>query len=359
MKVLIAAGGTGGHIIPALAVANALIAQKITVHWLGTQQGLEHQLIPPTGIPIHYIQVQGIRGKGFAGLLAAPFRMLRATWQALDVIRSEQPDLVMGFGGFVSGPCGLAAWLLKKPLIIQEQNAIAGFTNRCLAHLAKYVFQAFPNTFNPRYHAITSGNPVREEIVKLPAPEERFANRNGPLRILILGGSQGAAVLNKIIPAAIATFPMAQRPEILHSAGKRFAAETQAIYQQHDVQAHVVAFIDDMANAYAWADLVICRAGALSVAELAAAGVASILIPYPYAVDDHQTANAAWLVQANAAVCVKQDAFTQEEFVVLLYNLGDRNKLLQMAIAARSIAIPQATTMIVTKCLSIKTLNEE
>lgn len=351
MRVLIAAGGTGGHIIPGLAVANALIAQKVTVHWLGTKQGLEQQLIPPSGIPIHYIEVRGVRGKGLGGLLAAPFRMLRATLQAMQVIRAQQPDLVMGFGGFVSAPCGLAAWLLRKPLIIQEQNAIAGFTNQCLAHLAKFVFQAFPNTFNSRYHAITSGNPVREDIIKLPAPEQRFTNRSGPLRLLVLGGSQGAAVLNKIIPATIANMPTMQRPEILHSAGKRFAADTRAIYQQHDVQANIVEFIDDMSNAYAWADLVICRSGALSVAELAAAGIASILIPYPHAVDDHQTVNAAWLVKANAAICIQQKDFTEQKFTALLTELNDRNKLLQMAIAARNIAMPHATAMIIEKVI--------
>lgn len=346
------AGGTGGHILPALAVAKALQASGIEIHWLGTQKGLETQLVAPTGIVMHYIQVQGIRGKGISGLLAAPWRMTRATLQALRIIRQLKPTLILGFGGFVSAPGGVAAWLSRIPLLLHEQNAIAGMTNRCLCLLATQVFQAFPNTFANKYHAITCGNPVRADILALPAPEQRFKNRQGKLRILVLGGSQGAEIFNQCMPQALALFAPEYRPEVWHSAGKSAAEKTQAQYQQLNIDAKVVPFIDTMPEAYAWADLVICRAGALTIAELAAAGIGSILVPYPSAVDDHQTKNASYLVSANAALLLPQPAVSPTQLHTLLAELAqDRSRLLVMANAARQLAMANATQTITEYCL--------
>lgn len=348
------AGGTGGHILPALAVAKALQANGIEMHWLGTQKGLESQLIPPTHIPIHYIQVQGIRGKGIWGLLAAPFRMLRATWQAIRVIRQQKPAIVLGFGGFVSAPGGLAAWLLRKPLILQEQNAIAGMTNRCLSLLATQIFQAFPDTFPPQRQAVTCGNPVRADILALPAPNIRFQQRQDATpRLLILGGSQGAGIFNQLIPETLAALPSQLRPEIWHSTGKGAAEKVQALYEKFALTARVAEFIQDMPAAYTWADLVICRAGALTIAELAAAGIASILVPYPHAVDDHQTKNAQWLVNADAALLIKQDTLHVTLQSLLTQLLQDRPRLLTMANAARSLAMPESTQIIVERCLKL------
>lgn len=348
--ILILAGGTGGHIIPALAVCRQLILEGKSVHWLGSEGGLEQQLVTQEGIPLHCISVQGVRGKGVVGIALAPFRMLRATYQALKIIRREKPTLVIGFGGFVSAPGGLAAWLLKIPLVIHEQNAIAGMTNRCLAHLAPRVFQAFPNTFPPRYHAITVGNPVRTEIVQLPPPEQRYAQRLGTLQVLILGGSQGACAINQAVLEMLRSMPASQRPKIWHMTGKKSVEQTKAAYEAQQMDAEVVDFIDDMASAYAWADLVICRAGALTISELTAAGVASILIPYPHAVDDHQTKNATHLIQAGAAVLLPQTELNAHTLSALFNQLSDRSKLLSKAIAARQIAQPNATQQMVAAC---------
>jgi UDP-N-acetylglucosamine--N-acetylmuramyl-(pentapeptide) pyrophosphoryl-undecaprenol N-acetylglucosamine transferase len=350
-KILIAAGGTGGHIIPALAVARYLQARGVEVHWLGTRQGLEQQLIPPTGITLHYVAMRGVRKKNGLNTLAAPWRMLRAIVQSIQVIKATGISVVVGFGGFVSAPAGVAAWLLRKPLIIQEQNAAAGLANRLLAHFAKKIFAGFPNTFVGRSNVVVSGNPVREEISSLPAPASRFAGRNGPLKVLILGGSQGATFFNQLLPPMIAQLPAELRPTIVHSAGQGFAVETSALYKTLGVSAQVVAFIEDMAASYAETDLVICRAGALTVAELAAAGIGSILVPYPYAVDDHQTKNAEWLVKADAAVCVPQSSLNLEKLRTLLLTLNDKQRLLAMAMAARSLAQANATALVGEECL--------
>lgn len=356
-RMLIMAGGTGGHILPALAVAKELQAYGIAVDWLGTLHGLEAQLIPPTGIPLHYIRMRGVRGKSWLRLLATPLRVLYATLQAMRIIHSLRPAAVLGFGGFVSAPGGIAAWLMRKPLVLHEQNAVAGMTNRCLAHLAKQVFQAFPATFPAARQAVTCGNPVRAEMLMLPSPQQRFASRlqqtSGPLRLLVVGGSQGATWFNQLIPAALALLPANTRPEVWHAAGRAALDKTAATYQQLQVSAQVTAFIEDMAAAYSWADLVVCRAGALTIAELAAAGAASILVPFPHAVDDHQTKNAAWMVQAGAAILLPQPQFTQQALLQLLAEFNaDRPRLLQMAIAARQLAIVDATHTIVQHCLS-------
>ncbi len=353
-RVLIMAGGTGGHILPALAIAQALQAAGADIHWLGTPRGLETQIITPTGIPLHYIQMQGIRGKGVLDLLAAPWRMLHATLQAHRIIRQLNAALVMGFGGFVSAPGGLAAWLARKPLVLHEQNAIAGMTNRCLSRLATRVFQAFPHTFPASLHAVTCGNPVRADILALPTPELRFKHREGPLRILVLGGSQGAASLNQLLPDVIARFPAEQRPHVWHSTGKQAVEKTQEHYRQLGVDARVVAFIDTMPEAYAWADVVICRAGASTIAELAAAGVGSILVPFPQAVDDHQTKNARYLVSSNAALLIQQNSLNAAKLYGILTELiTDRARLLEMAVKARELATTDTTQLITTYCLQL------
>ncbi len=351
-KTLIMAAGTGGHILPALSVAKALQTHGIEIHWLGTEFGLEQKLIPPTGIPIHTINMRGIRGKGIAGLLMAPFRLLYATCQAIHIIRKLKPDNVIGFGGFVTVPGGLASWLLKKPLILHEQNAVAGMSNRCLSYLATTVFQAFPDTFPKQRHAITCGNPVRAEILALPSPALRIKNTDQPLHILIIGGSLGAAVFNQMIPETLGTLLPSQRFEVWHSTGKNGGEKVQETYNQFGITARVVEFITEMPSAYAWADLVICRAGASTVSELAAAGMPSILIPYPHAVDDHQTKNGAWLVNAGAAILIPQNQFNPQKLAALLVKLsGDRKALQEMAIAARSLAVRDATQKIVEGCL--------
>lgn len=349
-KVLIMAAGTGGHIIPALAVAKALQQQGATVRWLGTEQGLEQQLVPPTGIPLEKIAMRGIRNKGLVKLILAPLQLTKATWQAWRIIRQFQPSVVLGFGGFVAGPGGLAATLAAKPLLIHEQNARAGMTNRCLALMARQVYQAFPGTFAARYRPITCGNPVRNEIAQISLPSQRLAGRSGPINLLIVGGSQGAQWFNQTLPKVLAS--LAVKPNIRHAAGKGRATEVANNYQQLAVTAEVVEFIDDMANSYAWADIVLCRAGALTVSELAAAGVASILIPYPYAVDDHQTKNGQWLEKAGAALLIQQSALNEASLAELLSELqSQRPKLLAMAVAARELGQQDATACLARACL--------
>ncbi len=339
-KILIIASGTGGHIIPALAVAQCLATKPTELHWLGTSHGLEQRLVPTDRITMHAIQAYGVRGKGLLGWSVAPLRMLRAFWQARRILKQIRPTVVVGFGGFVTLPAGLAARWLGIPLIIQEQNAIAGWSNKLLAVLAIQIYEGFPHTFR---HAVASGNPVRMDIVQIPPPMQRLADRQGPLRLLICGGSQGAAIFNRILPEALAQFSAEQCPEVWHSAGKNQAATTAAAYRELGIKSRVVEFIDDMASAYAWADLVICRAGALTIAELTAAGVGSILIPYPFAAGDHQSKNAAWLVNGQAALAIRQDNLQAQSLANLLMSLQkDRSRLLAMAEAARRLAMPHA-----------------
>lgn len=352
MKVLIMAAGTGGHIIPALAVAKELQKQGATLRWLGTEHGLEQSLVPPTGIPLDRISMKGIRNKGLIKLLLAPLLLTKATWQTLCIIRQYQPTLVIGFGGFVAAPGGLAAFLSRTPLLIHEQNATAGLTNRFLAHFARRIYQAFPNTFAARYQAITCGNPVREEIWQIEAPIQRLSGRAGPINLLITGGSQGAQSFNEMLPKTLAT--MAVKPNIRHAAGKGRAEQTRRNYQDQGVSAEVLEFIGDMASSYAWADLVICRAGALTVSELAAAGVASVLIPYPHAVDDHQTKNGQWLEEAGAAILIQQKELSEERLASLLTTLqSERPTLINMATAARALAQQDATLVIAKACLDV------
>lgn len=348
--IVIMAGGTGGHVFPALAVARLLRARGACVSWLGTQAGIEARLVPTHDLTLHTIDVAGLRGKGMLSWLSAPLRLVRACLQAFRVLHRLKPQLVIGMGGFAAGPGGLAAWLQRRPLLIHEQNAAAGLTNRSLAWLATTVLQAFPDTFAPRHNAVSTGNPVRAEILALAAPRERWAQRDGGVRLLVLGGSGGALAINERVPAALARLDAAQRPQVWHQAGRTLAV-AEAAYSEHGVAADVHAFIDDMAAAYAWADIVICRSGALTVAELAAAGLPALLVPFPYAVDDHQTANGSWLVNAGAARMVQQADLSVERLATEIEQLcSDREALLQRAEAARSVAWPHATTTIVDAC---------
>lgn len=352
---LIMAGGTGGHVFPALAVARVLRDRGFEPIWLGTQRGLEAKLVPQNQIEIEWIAVSGVRGKGAVTLLLAPFQLLRAIAQSLAVMRKRRPAVVLGAGGFVSGPGGLAAWLTRRPLVIHEQNAVAGMTNRMLARLAHRVFEAFPASFGAGVRAEVVGNPVRREIAVLMPPEQRFAQRRGPLHLLVFGGSQGAARLNAAVPAALALLPAAQRPQVIHQAGERNYQQAVELYAKHGVQAEVRAFIDDMARAYADADLVVCRSGALTVAELAAAGVGSLLVPFAAAVDDHQTRNAQFLVDAHAAVLLPEAELTPQRLAAELGRLLEqgRDYLSRMAQNARARAIVDADVRIADACAAL------
>jgi len=352
--ILIMAGGTGGHVFPALALARLLRARSFDVVWLGTERGLEARVIPAEGIPLERLSVAGLRGKGLLAWLAAPFRLTLALVQALAVMRRHRPLVVVGLGGFVSGPGGVAAWLTRRPLVIHEQNAIAGFTNRILAHLARVVLEAFPDSFGREVHARVIGNPVRADIAAVAPPAERFASRAGPVRLLVIGGSQGAARLNAVVPFAIARLAGRLSFEVRHQAGERWIEEARASYQRAGVHARLEPFIADMADAYAWADLVVCRSGALTVSELAAAGVAAVLVPFPGAVDDHQAYNAQFLVRAGAAVVIPDRELTAERLAAELGRLASgRGKLLAMAERARQLATPRAAEELADSCLAL------
>jgi UDP-N-acetylglucosamine--N-acetylmuramyl-(pentapeptide) pyrophosphoryl-undecaprenol N-acetylglucosamine transferase len=348
------AGGTGGHVFPALALARLLREQSQEVIWLGTARGLESRVIPAEGIPIERLSVGGLRGKGVLTWVAAPFRLLLALGQALAVMWRYRPVVVVGLGGFVTGPGGVAAWLTRRPLLIHEQNAIAGFTNRCLAHVARQVLEAFPGSFGHDVHARAIGNPVRRDISAVPPPATRFAGRTGPVRILVIGGSQGATRLNAIVPFALKRLSAWLPFDVRHQAGERWIEAGRASYAQAGVRADVRPFIEDMSEAYAWADLVICRAGALTVSELAAAGVGAILVPYPNAVDDHQAYNAQYLVRAGAAVLISDRELTAERLASELQRLcAGRGKLLAMAERARLLARPRAADELAASCMEL------
>ena len=350
--ILVMAGGTGGHVYPALAVARALQAQSLDVVWLGTHRGLESRVVPEAGIDIEWISIKGLRRKGLLAVLIAPLQIGWALLQSLSVILRRRPSAVLGMGGFVSGPGGVAAWLTRRPLVIHEQNAAAGMTNRLLARLARVVLQAFPGSFNSDVDAETVGNPVREDIAAGAPPHERYANRQGVLRVLVLGGSQGALALNRTVPAALALLDPEVRPVIRHQCGERTLDIAKSSYDEHEVDVELLPFIEDMAAAYAWADLVICRAGALTVAELCAVGVPALFVPYPAAVDDHQTANARPMAEAGAAMIVPEDELTPERLAELLREwLQSRAALQQRAAKARALACPDSLRRITEICL--------
>ncbi|UZD16305.1 undecaprenyldiphospho-muramoylpentapeptide beta-N-acetylglucosaminyltransferase [Gallibacterium anatis] len=344
-KLLVMAGGTGGHVFPAIAVANVLQQQGWQVEWLGTKDRMEAQLVPKHGIAIHFIEISGLRGKGIKALLAAPFKILRAILQARKIIKTYQPDAVLGMGGYVSGPGGVAAKLAGVPIVLHEQNAVAGLTNKWLAKIATRVLQAFPTAFAD---AEVVGNPVRADLFALPTPQQRFSQREGALRILVVGGSQGARVLNLLMPKVAAQ--LTKDVVIRHQAGKGNSEAIKALYPQN-IKVNVSDFIDDMAAAYAWADVVICRSGALTVCEIAAAGVPAIFVPFQHK-DQQQYLNARYLADAGAAEIIQQAELTPERVVELLQK-WERPTLLAMAEKAQSKAAPMAAQQVAEAIISV------
>jgi UDP-N-acetylglucosamine--N-acetylmuramyl-(pentapeptide) pyrophosphoryl-undecaprenol N-acetylglucosamine transferase len=342
-RILIMAGGTGGHVFPGLVVAHYFRSQGIDVHWLGTSQGLEARLVPDH-FPLHLISIRGLRGKGWRSWCLAPVKILAAIWQAKHIIQTLQPDVVIGMGGFVSGPGGIAAWWERAVLVIHEQNAVAGLTNKILTRFAKKILTGFPHVFNhsQKNKVTLIGNPVRPELEQFPHPDERFLKRlaSQPLHLLILGGSLGAEAINQLIPVVLSKLPIAKRPHIMHQTGEKHYVKTLEAYAAAGVTVNmtdikVLPFIEDMPAAYHFADMVLCRAGALTIAELCAVGIGSILIPFPYAVDDHQTVNAQFMVKSGASLCIPQTELTVENLLEKInYFTMQPEKQLAMAKAA-------------------------
>jgi UDP-N-acetylglucosamine--N-acetylmuramyl-(pentapeptide) pyrophosphoryl-undecaprenol N-acetylglucosamine transferase len=347
-RILIMAAGTGGHIFPGLAVAEVLRRRGVEVSWLGTPNGLENRLVPAAGFELQRITIAGLRGRGLAGWLAAPWRILKAFFQARRLLVRDRPDCVLSMGGYVAGPGGLAARFSGIPLVIHEQNAVAGLTNRWLRPLSQRVMTGFPETLPGGEHV---GNPVRADIAGLPEPDRRFAGRQGPLKLLVVGGSLGARAFARVVPQALSRLPESRRPQVLHQAGRQLEVTREA-YAAAGVNGEVVEFIDDMAAAWAEADLAICRAGALTVAELAAAGLASVLVPFPYAVDDHHYDNAGYLADGRAAWRIRESDFSADW---LAQQLGaiTREQLLSMARSARALARTDAAEQVADACMEV------
>ena len=345
-SILIMAGGTGGHIFPALAVADCLRAQGWQITWLGAAHSMESDLVPKAGYELVTVRFSGLRGKGLLRKLMLPFNLLIALWQSALTILHHRPDVLLGMGGYITFPGGMMAVLLRRPLIIHEQNSIAGLSNKSLSHFATRTLTGFPEVLP---NAEWCGNPVRASIAALPDPEMRYAARSGVLNVLVLGGSLGAKAINECIPSALALLPLAVRPHVLHQTGKQHFSVTKTHYGQAAINANIQPFLEDMAQHYAWADVVICRAGALTIAELAAAGVASILIPFPFAVDDHQTTNAQFLSGHAAAILLPQPALNAQHLADLLHGLT-REKTLVMALAAHALAKPDAARHVAEVC---------
>ena len=343
---LIMAGGTGGHIFPGLAVAQALRARGWRVHWLGTPGSMESRIVPPQGFAFEAIDFSGVRGKGLTTLALLPLRLLRAFWQALAVVRRVRPDVVLGMGGYVTFPGGMMAVLAGKPLVLHEQNSVAGLANKVLAGVADRIFTAFPSVLKKGQWV---GNPLREAFLAQPEPAVRFAGRSGPLRLLVVGGSLGAKALNEIVPQALALIPAAERPQVTHQSGAAQIDALRAHYAAAGVQATLTPFIDDTASAFAQADVVVCRAGASTVTELAAVGAAAVFVPFPAAVDDHQTTNAQFLVQAGGGWLVQQRDLTPGGLAQMLQNM-ERSALVQRAQNAKKMQKTEATTAVVAAC---------
>ena len=343
---LIMAGGTGGHIFPGLAVAQALREQGWRVHWLGAPDSMEARLVPPQGFALETIEFGGVRGKGLKTLALLPFRLLKAFWQALSVVRRVQPDVLVGFGGYITFPGGMMGVLAGKKLVLHEQNSVAGAANKVLAGVADRVFTAFPGALK---QAQWVGNPLRESFLRQPDPAQRFAGRSGPLKLLVVGGSLGAKALNDIVPRALALLPEGARPAVLHQSGAKQIEALRANYAAAGVQAELTPFIDDTAQAFADADVVICRAGASTVTEIAAVGAAAIYVPFPHAVDDHQTSNANFLVQAGGGWLLQQDALDAQKLAEMLQNM-QRSTLLNVAIKAKTMQKIDATREVVAAC---------
>lgn len=350
------AAGTGGHVFPALAIARQLQHKGASVEWLGTRRGMENELLANSGINIHHISVSGLKGTGLSRKLLAPIMLIQAVFQSMRIINQLKPDCVLGMGGFVCGPGGLAAKLAGKPLIIHEQNAVAGMTNRLLARVADCVLEAFPSTFVNGARIVHTGNPLRAEIAKLNAFSRSYPDSKRALRVLILGGSQGAAAINRVIPEVVARWDQTLLPEVWHQTGSRAFAETQSHYASicpgSAANCRVVPFITDMTAAYQWADLVICRSGASTVSELAAVGLPSILIPYPHHSDQQQVHNANWLVAGGAARLLQQADLNTESLLGLLVTFDcNREMLMTMGVAARALATCDADSVIASICL--------
>ena len=350
--LMIMAGGTGGHIFPALSVAEYVRARNWNVVWLGSQAGMEASIVAPKGYTMAWIRFAGVRRRGLVPLALLPLNLLVAFWQSARAIFAHRPDVVLGMGGYIAFPGGMMASLFNRPLVLHEQNSIAGLANRVLSTVADKVLVAFPGAFGGRSKAEWTGNPVRGDIASVAPPDARFAGRAGPLRLLVLGGSQGASALNEVVPQAIALLPDASRPLVTHQTGAAHLETVRANYERAGVQAEMLAFIDDMAARYAQADLLVCRAGASTIAELAAAGVPAVLVPFPYAVDDHQTTNARFLSERGGAVLIPQSELTPDALAGLLATL-DREKLLAMARAARAAGKPDATQTVAEACMGL------
>lgn len=347
--IMIMAGGTGGHVFPGLAVAQFMRSLGWRVVWMGSRAGMEARLVPAHGYEMAWIRANALRGKGLLAKLLLPASLLVAFWQSARAIFSVRPDVVLGMGGYVAFPGGMMASLLNRPLAVHEQNAIAGLTNKVLARVADRSMAAFPGALEG---AQWTGNPVRAEISAVAAPAERYAGRSGPLKLLVVGGSLGARALNETVPKALALIPNAERPHVVHQSGEKHLALLRDAYSAAGVNGELVAFIGDMAARYSEADLVICRAGALTVSELSAAGMASVLVPFPYAVDDHQTANAKFLANSGAALLIRQADMNPGQLAALVQTL-DRTKLLAMAEKARSLGKPEATQLVAQTCIAL------
>ncbi len=343
---LIMAGGTGGHIFPGLAVAEELRARGWRVHWLGAPGSMESRIVPQHGFPLELIDFSGVRGKGLATLALLPLRLLRAFWQALQVVRRVQPDVVVGLGGYITFPGGMMGVLCGKPLVLHEQNSVAGMANKVLAGVADRVFTAFPDVLKK---AQWVGNPLRAAFTRQAAPSERFVGRTGPLRLLVVGGSLGAQALNDIVPRALALIPAENRPVVTHQSGATQIDTLRANYQAAGVQAELTPFIDDTASAFAAADIIVCRAGASTVTEIAAVGAAAIFVPFPFAVDNHQTTNARFLVNAGGGWLVQQSDLTPEGLAKMLLN-SERTALVDIAEKAKNMQKINATREVVAAC---------
>nr|WP_315479590.1 undecaprenyldiphospho-muramoylpentapeptide beta-N-acetylglucosaminyltransferase [uncultured Rhodoferax sp.] len=348
---LIMAGGTGGHIFPGLAVAQALLDKGWRVHWLGAPGSMESRIVPARGIPLELVDFGGVRGKGLKTLALLPLKLLRAFWQSLQVVRRVKPDVVVGLGGYITFPGGMMGVLCGKPLVLHEQNSVAGMANKVLAGVADRVFAAFPNVLKK---AEWVGNPLRTEFLNLPAPDARFAGRSGPLKVLVVGGSLGARALNTMVPLALALIPEAQRPVVTHQAGEKQIDELRANYAAAGVQAALTPFIDNTAQAFADADLVICRAGASTVTEIAAVGAAAVFVPFPAAVDDHQTFNARFLVDQGGGWLLPQAEMTPEALATLLQKT-ERPALIQRGLEAKKMQKLNATEAVVAACEELAT----
>lgn len=348
---LVMAGGTGGHIFPGLAVAEALRERGWSVHWLGAPGSMESQLVPPRGFPLETIAFGGVRGKGVLTLALLPLKLLRAFWQSIGVVRRVKPNVVVGLGGYITFPGGMMSVLLGKPLVLHEQNSVAGMANKVLAGVADKVYSAFPDVIKKGEWV---GNPLRSAFLRQPEPGYRFAARSGPLKVLVVGGSLGAKALNEIVPQALSRIPAPQRPHVLHQSGAKQIEELRANYAAAGVTAELTPFIEDTASAFAEADLVICRAGASTVTELAAVGAAALFVPFPHAVDDHQTTNAKFLVDAGGGWLVQQGELTPDRLAQMLITL-DRGELLRRALAAKKMQKTQATEQMVAACEALAT----